>query len=140
MWVIFTMDPDYRYYNCNIQCPKLKSNTFQTDSFESASLSPSNIQCENGYGGPSLTFDIAPAALQASNSTGELTVYLKNELAPTIAVIMIVVSKSGGVITQALPYQTVSTFTTATVSIPNNTSIRITMYPAGKVQWIWQGI
>lgn len=134
------MDPNYRYYNCNIQCPKLKSKTFQADSAEITTWSPSGIYNENGTVPYGSVLDIAPTALLQKNCTGELTLYMKNDTANATELVMIIVTKSNDVITEALPYQTIGTFAQATLTVPNNTTIRITSSPPCNLYWIWRGI
>jgi hypothetical protein len=134
------MDPDYRYYNCNIQCPKLKSSVFQADSAQITQWYPSGIYMENGVLPYGSVLDIAPTALQQRNCTGELTLYMKNETADVTEIVMLIVTKAGGIITQALPYQTVGTFTSATLQILNNTTLRLTTSPACNCFWVWRGV
>jgi hypothetical protein len=136
-----TPDPNYRYYNCNLQCPKLITKEFQATTASFNQWQPSGIGFENGFLDYNTTFNIAPNALQQSTSCGELTLYMKNTIGTQLAaVLMIIVSKTGGTITQALPYQTVSNFGALNVAILNNTTIQVTCSPAALCRWIWRGI
>jgi hypothetical protein len=134
------MDPDYRYYNCNIECPKLKSKVFQADSAEFTTWSPSGIFMENGSVPYGSILTIAPSALTQKNCTGELTLYLKNDTSNVTELVMLIVTKANNVITQALPYQTVGTLNSVVISIPNTTSIVATISPACDCSWIWRGL
>jgi len=133
-------DPEYRYYNCNLQCPNLKTKTIYANSANISTWSPSGISTENGFLDYTNIFDIAPTALLQENSVGELTVYLKNNSLDKIQVLMIIVTKASSVIVTALPYQTVGNFTTSTVTILNSTTVRITTNPYCVCSWFWRGI
>lgn len=135
------MDPEYRYYNCNIQCPKLKTNTFQADNLVIASYSPSGIKLLNGLIPFGTVLTISPDALLESNACGELSVYLKNIGTSVVAVMMITVTKSNGVITKVNPYQTVGNLTSSAVDIGSDQkSVKITISPGAKGSWLWRGI
>lgn len=133
-------DSEYRAYNCNIKCPNLKTIGLVTSSADISSYSPSGILTENGFLDYNNVFNIAPAALLLTNCVGELTVYIKNNGTLNVGVMMIIVTKAGGVITQSLPYQTVSNFATFALTNVSNTSVRITVSPYSTCSWVWRGI
>lgn len=136
-----TPNPDYRYYNCNLQCPNLITGDLQASTLTYSTLTPSEIGFENGFIDYANTFNIAPAALQQTTSVGELTLYVRNTIGTQLAgIMMILVTKTGGTITQALPYQTNSNFTVLNVAILNNTTIQVTVQPAAICRWVWRGI
>jgi hypothetical protein len=138
---IVTPDPEYRYYNCNLQCPKFKTEEFQASSLGLSQWSPSGILSENAFLDYDTEFDIAPAALSQPSSIGELTVYLRNNIGTAqCGILMNIVSKANGTITQVLTYQTVTTFSSITAVKLNETTIRVTSSTPATCYWIWRGI
>lgn len=140
-------NPLYRYYNCNIQCPKFISNEIQADKVSFSSYS-NGIMLETGeFVNNANTFTISPQCLSGNNCCGELTVYLKNDSLFYSHVVMILVSKSNGTIPTAnvVLYQNSGNVvgTTQITAAPSGTSSVLITLPAGflcTAKWIFRGI
>lgn len=141
--VNYSPAPGYRYYNCNIQSPKLLSGEIQADKISFSSYINSGILVENGSLAWNNMFNISPTAFQAENCCGDLTLYFRNDIDGKSAVIMIGLTKinnnwSTGV--QQL-YQVIGNVT-VTISTPSTSVLRVTIGGGvyGNCSWIYRGI
>lgn len=133
-------DPDYRYYNCNLQTPNLKCENLKTETLDFTSWKASGINLESGYIPFATAFQISPSSLSQFNAAGELTVYLKNDPENYTHVLMYLVTKTGGVLNAPLDYQKYGNFTTLTTSISGTNTVTITIDPGAVCRWIWRGV
>lgn len=137
-------NPLYRYYNCNIQCPKFISNEIQADKVSFASYA-NDVKLEVGEVVNAVTsFIVSPMCLSLPNCCGELTLYLKNETLFYAHVVMILVSKSNGTIpaSNVVMYQNVGNLTSITAAPSGTTGVLVTL-PTGMpctAKWIYRGI
>lgn len=130
----------YRYYNCNIQCPKVLSDEIKTSKLEFDSWTASGIVLQSGEIDFGTTFDISPTSLSLRNAVGELTVYLKNDGEEMVHIIMMIITKTAGTMNPPLNYQTVGNLNTVVISTPSSTTVRIVVTPGAVCKWIWRAI
>jgi len=134
-------EPDYRYYNCNLQAPKIKCGLFEADEISSTCLIPSGICQYNGVFQYATTFTFTSTEiplLSNPNCSGELTLYCKNDFQKMANVTMIIVVKANGTITNADFYQRVGNIPSVTSSIVGNT-IKVVTSPSCICKWIFRG-
>jgi len=134
-------DPLYRYYNCNIQAPRLKCGVIDAEEVTSSVLA-NGLSTLNGmfpYGNTFLFNSSVIPNLGQTCVCGELTLYLKNESLNLAHVVTIILIKSGGVLTNADFFQRVGNFNTVTTSIVSN-NLRVVISPAGICRWVFRGI
>lgn len=140
-------DPDYRYYNCNIQAPKLYGSEIHADKISFDEYTESGVMLETGISPLNTTHTIAIKCLTKSNCCGELTLYLKNEITNIAQVIMLTLSKTGGTFTSGNinEYQRWGNYSTTsgqnyTYSTPTTSSVGIALTggPA-EIKWVWRG-
>jgi hypothetical protein len=146
------MDPNfYRYYECNINCPKLKASkklrcpecelgAVTATSLSVNSFNMNGVRHYTGSSTLSTTHTITATELPLlanRDMSGEITFYLTNDL--YVNVTMAVVVKSAGVITLTQIYQRVGNFTTIDLTASGNTLI-LTLSPEATMTWIYRGI
>lgn len=145
-----TKDPWYRYYNCNIQAPKIKANEIYTEKISFGTYAESDVNLESGkFDFVGTTFNITPADFARSNACGELTLYAINNDLSISHVMMIVATKSGGTISASnvVAYQSVgnciktsgNTTITPTATPYGTTGITATFPFAVSLKWVWRG-
>jgi hypothetical protein len=145
-----TKDPIYRYYNCNIQAPRIRANEIYTEKISFGTYAESDVNLESGkFDLIGTVFDIFPADFARSNACGELTLYAVNNDLSISHVMMIVATKSGGTISTAnvVAYQSVGnciktsgTTTIIPTAVPSgSTGIRATFPFEVYLKWIWRG-
>lgn len=136
-------NPLYRYYNCNIQCPKLLCNEIQATNVSFSSYT-NGIKLETGeFTTSASTFTISPNCLTQTNCCGELTVYFKNDTLSFAHVAMILVSKTNGTIPvqNVVLYQNLGNLT-VTAAPSGSTGVTVDT-GAGNTcfaKWIFRGI
>jgi len=133
-------DPLYRYYNANLQTPRLKCEELYVKTLNATSWTQNGVVLETGDLPFATVFNISPECLADPTCCGELTLYLKNEGQKMSAVVMNVVTKAGGTLSPPVTYQNVGNFTTVTLTTPNASTVRVTIAPGGICKWIWRGI
>ena len=134
-------DPLYRYYNCNIQAPRLKCGVIDADQITTPFLS-NGLSTLNGvfpYGNTFLFNSSVIPNLAQNCVCGELTLYIKNESLNLANVVTFILIKSNGVLTNADFYQKVGNFNTVTSSIVSN-NLRVVISPGGMCRWVFRGI
>lgn len=143
--VIFTMtitkDPIYRYYNSNIQCPNLKTETLTVNYLNPGSLS-NDLLVSHGIFlfGTSFTFNSSVlSALSQRNLSGELTLYIKNDALDVANVTTIILIKTANVLTNADFYQRVGNLTSLTTAIVSNNLV-VSISPGATCRWVFRGI
>lgn len=140
-----TRDPYYRYYNCNIQCPRIKCEQLETESTISTTvLQPSGVSVYNGYFPVASSFDFTSTQIPFLNNyqfSGELTLYMKNDLAKVCNVTTAYVVKAGGAMTTTttLIFQRCGNMTAVNLNITSGTSFTIIVDPAVECRWIFRG-
>lgn len=135
-------DPSYRYYNCNLQAPKIKCHTVTADTLHLASMN--GLFVESGdlpYGN---VFDVTVQSLLKDTACGEVTCYIVNDAAFTSGVLLITAFKSNKLL-NAILYQNIGNYTSGvgvTITIVNNITIRITLPTGnyGTCQWVFRGV
>lgn len=133
----------YRYYNCNIQCPRIKCEMLSTSQIGIVDgLMFGSVFMETGDAGFGEAFNISPQCLSNNNCCGELTCYIKNDATSDVSVVMIAVAKSKGVIATPTVYQRVGTYGLVTSSVLSTTTVRVILPTSlqGQCYWIWRGI
>lgn len=134
-------DPLYRYYNCNIQAPHLKSGTIHADVLASVSL-PNGISTLEGvmpFGTKFLFNSSVIPTLEKSCVCGELTLFIKNESLNLAQIVTFILIKSGGVLTNSDFYQKVGNFSSVTASNVSN-NLQVVISPGGLCRWIFRGV
>ena len=136
-------NPLYRYYNCNIQCPKFIASEIQGDKVSFNSYD-NGIVLETGeFTTSGTSFTITPACLTQANCCGELTVYFKNATLFYSHIAMILVTKTNGVIadTNVVLYQNLGNITSVTAAKSGNTGVTITLTSGQScfAKWIFRG-
>lgn len=136
-------NPLYRYYNCNIQCPKFIASEIQGDKVSFNSYD-NGIVLETGeFTTSGTSFTITPACLAQANCCGELTVYFKNATLFYSHISMILVTKTNGVIadTNVVLYQNLGNITSVTAVKSGNTGVTITLTSGQScfAKWIFRG-
>lgn len=145
----------YRYYNCNIQAPKIKANEIYADKISFGTYTDNDV---NLYGGKvetlGMTFEIdIPYLGQAyENNCGELTVYALNPLLNLAHVMMALITKSNSVMTTTsniVVYQnfgnaSITNATTGVTTDPsiiaqNNTKVIVAFPQNVYIKWVWRG-
>jgi regulation of enolase protein 1 (concanavalin A-like superfamily) len=134
-------EEDYRYYNCNLQAPKIKCTNLTMDYFTVNHWFPSGICTYNGYRTSATehtftTTDIA--CMSNANMSGEFTMYLKHSGGYS-AVVLIVITKAKGVYTYNDFYQSLGNLSGVVVSSPSNSSFKVKFGEAVEVRWIFRG-
>ena len=145
-------DPLFRYYNCNLQAPRIKANEIYTDKISFGTYTDSDINVESGkFNSMNTTFVISPEdfSLNRLNACGELTLYAINNDLNISHVLMIVATKSAGTISTSnvVAYQSVGncinnsgTTTIIPTAVPSgSTNILITFPFSVYLKWIWRG-
>lgn len=140
----------YRYYNCNIQAPKMKADEMHADKISFNGYTDSQINVYSGYFdvlGTTFYLDIPYLGSDYANNCGDLTVFAVNTSLQLVHVIMICIAKQnntmlGGII----PYQNygncnvtssgVSQLPTVTTS--GSTRVVITFPQAVNMKYIWR--
>lgn len=147
-------DPNfYRYYECNIECPKLKaSKHLRCDQCTATSIASTSISSETydfgsgiktytGFSPFGTVHTITSAELPPLSGlecAGEITFFLSNN-DTYINVAMASIVKAKGTILQTLLYQKVGNFTSAVLTNSGN-NIVLTIAPGGTCKWIYRGI
>lgn len=138
-----TRDPDYRYYNCNIQAPRIKCELLDPDQINDSEIHMmSGLTSYNGIFplfGNQFTFDstVLPIMTQ-KNVSGELTLYLKNDYTNQCNVTTIILIKTDNILTNADFYQRVGNFTSLTTGIVANNLV-VNTSPSCFCRWFFRG-
>lgn len=136
-------ESDFRYYNCNIQAPKLKCKELSADTYTLGALTPSSIYSYNGVFPFSNTFIFTTTQiplLANSNMSGELTLYLKNSSQGYSNVTMAVITKASNTIQQTNIFQTIGNMTSVTMTSSSNTTVTVTTDPYVICSWVFRGL
>ena len=136
-------EPDFRYYNCNLQAPKMKCSKLDVDETTTGHLSPSGLCVDNGYKSLSTTHTFTSTdipCLANSNASGELTLYFKNNKLERANVTLIIIRKTAGVIVDYGWYQRIGNMDAVDITAPSSTSIVATVSPAAEMRWFFRGV
>lgn len=142
----------YRYYNCNIQAPKLKANEIYADKISFDNYSPSNIYVKSGKSDimeKVHEIQIDSFTNPTVNNCGELIVYALNDSVNLSHVLMAIVTKTNNTISNTnniLIYQTFGNCNVdstnvpvqPTVTCPDNQRIYVNFPQAMNIRWIWR--
>jgi regulation of enolase protein 1 (concanavalin A-like superfamily) len=134
-------EADYRYYNCNLQAPKIKCKQLTMDSFTVSQWYPSGICTYNGYRAASTTHTFTTTdimCLSNSNMSGEFTMYVRHG-AGYSAVVLLVITKAKGSFTYNDFYQALGNLSGVVVSSPSTSSFTVTFAEALEARWIFRG-
>lgn len=138
-------DPFYRYYNCFIQCPRIKCEELEAKRItQQGEYSPSGITVYNGWFPVSSTFTFTTVEIPLlANSTcnGELTLYLNDNAGGIANVSLIYVIKVNGTISSSasLVAQRYGNMNDVSLSVSGNTVI-ISVSPATECRWMYRGV
>lgn len=136
-------DSTFRYYNCNIQAPKLKGQEISCDKLQAGSIRCDSIQCssikqDNVYSGYLtgvseflLTYLDIPALANAQVS-GKLEIYILQS--PTCGYSETYISTNAGQLTRTF-LMSVITNSDQTVYIQDNTAIKVILGGTSNVRW-----
>lgn len=136
-------DAAFRYYNCNIQAPKLKGNEITCDKLQSGSISCSTLTCSSitqnkvysGYlTGVSeflLTYLNIPE-LANSQISGKLEIYILQS--QTSGYTEVYITNNSGQLTRSFLMSVISN-TLQTVYIQDNTAIKVILGNTSNVRW-----
>jgi hypothetical protein len=136
-------DPEYRYYNCNLQTPKIKCGNLTADKYTLGALSSSGIITYDGIFPFSNTFIFTTShipLLANDNMSGELTLYLRNETADYSNVTLSIVTKAGGTIQQTNIYQRIGNMTSVDMTSASSTTVTVTTSPYVRCYWVFRGV
>lgn len=145
------MDPNsYRYYECNLKCPNMKTTTLRADVVEATEVCASTFCHDTAgiytYSGSSatntthtLTSSVLPVLANPS-FTGELTCYVIDKTGTRVVTCMTIVQKIKKVSQPPVLYQKVGNFDSIVVTMPTITTIRVVLSHQGKLQWVYRGI
>ena len=134
-------DPIYRYLNCNLQTPNMKTGKLTATSVDIESLS-NDLYTSHGIFlfGNSFTFSSAVIpALSQRNVSGELTLYIKNDSLNVANVTTIILIKTNNTLTNADFYQRVGNLASLTTAIVSNNLV-VTISPGATCRWVFRGI
>lgn len=139
-------DSNYRWYNCNIQCPKMKCDEIDATTANFTTFGPNGIHMYSGVKGSSTTHTFTSADIpELSNTTmtGELTLYLKNTVANVANVTMTGITRAGNTFPAngTALYQRIGNFTSVEFTTSDaNKTITYTVNPAAECTWIFRGV
>ena len=136
-------EPDFRYYNCNLQAPKMKCGKLDVDETTTGHLSPSGLCVDNGYKSLSTTHTFTSTdipCLANSNASGELTLYFKNNKLGRANVTLAVLIKLAGTLstTSSMWYQRIGNMDTVELTVSGNNAT-FTVSPAAECRWVFRG-
>jgi hypothetical protein len=134
-------EADYRYYNCNLQAPKIKCEQMTMDSFTVNHWEPSGICTYNGFRVASTTHTFTTtdiACMTNTNMCGEFTMYVRHG-AGYSAVVLIVITKAQGSFTFRDYYQALGNLSGVVLSNSSTSSFTVTFAEALEVRWIFRG-
>jgi hypothetical protein len=134
-------EPDFRYYNCNLQAPYMKCKKITMDSFTVNEWQPSGICTYNGFKPMNTvhTFTATDLMCMANDTmSGELTMYACN---PSIAssVVLAIITKTRNAFVYANFYQALGNLTSLTVTTSGSSTVTFTFSPAVEIRWIFRG-
>ena len=139
-------DANYRWYNCNIQAPRIKCDQLDATTINVATLGDDGISTHSGYKASSTTHVFSSSdipSLDQQNMAGELSLYLLNTSANVSNVTMSGITRvnysfpTGGVVI----YQRIGNFTSVEVAFNNTTNpVTYTCDPAAECRWFYRGI
>ena len=138
-------DGNYRWYNCNLQAPKIKTSAIDTDILNYTHIGLNGPRVYSGYKSMSTTHTFSVTdipSFQMTNMSGELTVYMVNNASNSSNVTMIGITRSANTFPAGgtVWYQRIGNFTSVTVTAPvNGTSVIITVNPASECRWVYRG-
>lgn len=137
-------DPNYRWYNCNLEAPKIKCRVLNVEVFNNngASDGTSGTLAYSGFKPMSTVHTFTPTDIpRLSNDliNGELVLYLTNGASGVGNVTMSTVNKTPTSGCQCTIYQRIGTMTSVDAASTGNTSFTITISPAAECRWRFQG-
>lgn len=146
-------NPNYRYYNCNLQAPKVLCNELTTTNLNENGLtvSPSRILRYNGVSTQKSTHVFTPIeipSLGKSVMSGTLTMYLVNDVSGESNVSLAMISKTtnlklGNSPLNVLLYQRYGNFTTVEIPAPTSTqttTFQVNVSPPAIIYWRYEGL
>ena len=136
-------EPDYRYYNCNLQAPNMKCGTLTADTVQSGALAPSGLCVDNGFKAMASVHTFTSVdipCLDMATASGELTIYFKNQLLQVANVTLAVLIKTGGSLnsTSSMWYQRIGNMTSVELTVSGSTAT-FTVDPQVECRWVWRG-
>lgn len=139
-------DPNYRWYNCNLQAPRIKCDQVDATTANFTTFGPNGIRMYSGIKSSSTTHTFTSAdipELANTTMTGELTLYLTNKEANVSNVTMTAITKANSTFPTGgtVLYQRVGNFTSVEFTTSDaNKSITFTISPAAACTWIFRGV
>lgn len=139
-------DSNYRWYNCNIQAPKIKCESLNATTANFTSFGSNGIHMYSGYKAASTTHIFTSAdipELANSSMTGELTLYLVNTAGNVSNVTMTAITRANNKFPAngTVAYQRVGNFTSVEFATSDaNKTITFTISPAAECTWIFRGV
>lgn len=139
-------DPNYRWYNCNIQAPRIKCDQLDATKVNAVTLGQNGISMYSGFKSSSTThvFSVTDIpSLDLDNMSGELSLYLLNTAANVSNVTMSGITRvndtfpTGGTVI----YQRIGNFTSVELSFSSaNKTVTFTVSPAAECRWFYRGV
>jgi hypothetical protein len=137
-------DPNYRWYNCNLEAPKIKCRLL-----DAASVNTFGVQ--DSHSGSYMFSGLKPTSkthvftesdiplLRNVTLNGELVLYLQNMGSHVGNVTMSILNKDPVNTCQCTIYQRVGTMTSVDSSSNGSTGFTITVNPAAECRWHFRG-
>lgn len=139
-------DANYRWYNCNIQCPKMKCDQLDVTTVNLASLGANGVSSHAGYKSSSTSHVFTSTdipSLSLSCMSGELTMYMTNCAANVSNITLSGFTRANGGFPSggSIIYQRIGNATNVEMTT-NDTSdtVTITVDPAMDCRWIFRGV
>lgn len=136
-------DPNYRWYNCNLQAPHIKCRNLYADSvnMNNSTDTSSGIVTNTGFKRMSTTHTFTTTDIpHLSNAglAGEFTCYMQNHSSDRMSTAMAGLTKVNNK-TVCNIYQRLGNFTTITSTTTNADSFIVTVSPPADCRWIFRG-
>jgi len=142
--VSYSLEPDYRFSNCNIQAPKIKAGEIQSNKISFQSFQNSGIRYEDRKLPMAKIFNIQPELYNSSNVSSELTLYLKNQALSKTSVVQIIAVKCANswtdVNSSIVNYQTVGPIKVTNIYPLTSNTLEITVDTSCDCYWVCRGI
>lgn len=134
-------DPNYRWYNCNLQAPKIKCNQLDAAVVNAVQVGNNGPKVYAGYKPMAsvhnwTSYDIPSLAM--SDMAGELTIYYLNTGGTLSNVTMSHITRNGGLFQQTNIYQRTGNFTSIDMTSTSD-SVQVTISPAAECKWFYRG-
>lgn len=146
-------DAAYRYYNCNLQAPKVQCNELTTSEWNENGvvLNPSKIIHYNGVStqkSQHLFTQLEIPSLANAVMSGTFTMFLMNDSSGESNVSLALISKTtnlklGNNALNVLLYQRFGNFTSVEIPTPTSTqttSFQVNVSPPATIYWRYEGL